>query len=97
MCVHDLEDATDAENEGGQNNGPASSITSREWPDQEAAEEGSCLEDRDTVGVYIRGVGFGISEIILERTQGEHAACMELTELQMCRRPAVDLPTIPVS
>ncbi len=95
--VHNLEDPADAKNEGGQDDGPPSSVTSREWPYQEAAEEGSCLEDGDTVGVYIRGVGFGISEIVFERTQSEHAACKGLTGSQMCKQAAVDLPTIPVS
>ena len=74
VSIDDLENATQAEDERAEDNRPTTSESCSDGPDQETTKKGAGLENRDAVGVDVRCLRFGIAEIPLKSSQGEHPA-----------------------
>lgn len=75
MRIDDLEDSTESEGEPAEDEPGASTEAFRNGPDKEAAEEGTALEDGDSIGVHGCFLSLVISEVSLEGFEREDAVC----------------------
>ena len=70
MRVDGLDKGTDAEDEGADDDGAAAAPAVGERPDEEAADEGTCLLDADGEGVDACGVAGAVAEVLDEGGEG---------------------------
>ena len=74
MRVNSLDKGTDAEDEGADDDGAAAAPAVGERPDEEAADEGTCLLDADGEGIDACVAG-AVAEVLDEGGKSDCRSC----------------------